>query len=161
MTALTLVHGSAPEYITVSSSLFGDIRVRAEDVIEFPAGLLGFPECRHFALISGQSAGTYWLQSIQHPVLVFLLVDPFLAFAGYTVDIAAHDLAGLRISAPGEVAILSIVTLSRSPDDPPTANLQGPLAINLTTRVGKQIAIDQAGFGVRVPLDLKQLAAAG
>ena len=159
MTALTLVHGDAPEYINVSSSLFGDIRVRPQDVIEFPAGLLGFPECRHFALIGGQASGTFWLQSIEHPVLVFLLVDPFLAYGGYTVDIAPQDLAGLEIAQPSDVAILSIVTLSRSPNEPATANLQGPLAINLRTRIGKQIAIDVPGFGVRVPLDLKQFAA--
>lgn len=160
MTALTLVHGSAPEHITVASSLFGEIRVRIEDVLEFPSGLLGFPECRRFALLAGQSDGTFWLQSIEHPVLVFLLVDPFLAFAGYTVDLAPHDLASLSISTPNDVAILAIVTLSRSPNESATANLQGPLAINLRTRVGRQVAIDQPGVSVRVPLDLKQLAQA-
>lgn len=161
MTALTLVHGSAPEHVIVASSLFGEIRVRAEDVLEFPSGLLGFPECRHFALIAGQSHGTFWLQSIEHPVLVFLLVDPFLACAGYTVDLAPHDLATLQIKAPSDVAILAIVTLSRSPNEPPTANLQGPVAINLKTRVGRQVTIDQPGLAVRVPIDLKRLAEAG
>jgi flagellar assembly factor FliW len=158
MNALKVIQGSAPEYVAVASSLFGEIKVRAQDVLEFPAGLLGFPECRHFALIAGQSHGTYWLQSIEHPVLVFLLVDPFLAFHGYTVDLAPHDLSALNITSPDDVAILAIVTLSRSPDESSTANLQGPLALNLKTRTGKQVTIDQAGFGIRAPVDLKKLA---
>jgi flagellar assembly factor FliW len=158
MNALKVVQGSAPEYVAVASSLFGEIKVRAQDVLEFPSGLLGFPECRNFALIAGQSHGTYWLQSIEHPVLVFLLVDPFLAFHGYTVDLVPQDLSALKISSPDDVAILAIVTLSRSPDESSTANLQGPLAINLKTRTGKQVTIDQPGFGIRVPVDLKKLA---
>ena len=104
--------------------------------------------------------GTYWLQSIEHPVLVFLLVDPFLAFKDYAVDLAPHDLTSLSIASPDDVAILTIVTLSRSPDESATTNLQGPLAINLRTRSGKQVTIDQAGFGIRVPVDLKKLAEA-
>jgi flagellar assembly factor FliW len=158
MNALKVVQGSAPEFVAVTSSLFGEIQVRAQDVLEFPAGLLGFPECRSFALIAGQSSGTYWLQSIQHPVLVFLLVDPFLAFKDYAVDLAPQDLASLKITSPDDVAILTIVTLSRSPDEDATTNLQGPLVLNLKTRVGKQVTVDQPGFGIRVPVDLKKLA---
>jgi flagellar assembly factor FliW len=158
MTALMLVQDEKHEFVTVASSLFGDIRVRRADVLTFPNGLLGFPECRNFALIEAQSAGTYWLQSIEHPVLVFLLVDPFLAFDDFAVDLGPSDLASLRIQNPADVAILSIVTLSRSPDEPPTANLQGPIALNTKTRIGKQIAIDKPELGVRCPVDLKKLA---
>ena len=104
MNALKIIQGSAPEFVAVTSSLFGEINVRAQDVLEFPSGLLGFPECRSFALIAGQSNGTYWLQSIQHPVLVFLLVDPFLAFKDYAVDLAPQDLASLKITSPDDVA---------------------------------------------------------
>src|SRR4051812_42146303 len=126
MTALMLVQDEKPEFVNVASSLFGDIRVRRADVLQFPNGLLGFPECRNFALIAAQSAGTYWLQSIEHPVLVFLLVDPFIAFDDYVVDLGPHDLASLRVQDPADVAVLAIVTLSRSPNEPATANLQGP-----------------------------------
>ena len=158
MNALKVVQGSAPEFVAVSSSLFGEIKVRAQDVLEFPVGLLGFPECRNFALIAGQSNGTYWLQSIEHPVLVFLLVDPFLAFKEYAVDLSPQELASLKIASPEDVAILTIVTLSRSPDESATTNLQGPLVLNLKTRVGKQVTIDKPGFDTRVPVDLRQLA---
>lgn len=160
MNALKVVQGSAPELIPVASSLFGSINVRPQDVLEFPFGLLGFPECRNFALIAGQSSGTYWLQSIEHPVLVFLLVDPFLAFKDYSVDLSTADLASLKITSPDDVAILTIVTLSRSPDESATTNLQGPLVLNLRTRVGRQVTIDKPGLDVRVPVDLKALAEA-
>ena len=109
MSALTLLHSETQEFVTVASSLFGEIQVRRDDVINFPAGLLGFPECRNFALIAAQSDGTYWLQSIEHPVLVFLLVDPFVAFRDYVVDLAPADMASLRVQNPAEVAV-SIVT---------------------------------------------------
>ena len=160
MTTLTLERNAAPEFITVASDLLGVLNVRQSEVLSFPSGLLGFPECRSFALVSARTAGLYWLQSVDYPVLAFLLVDPFLVFETYAVNLTPQDMASLDVSNPAEVAVLAIVTLSRNPGESATANLQGPVAVSLSARTGKQIAVNSPEFGVRCPLDLQQLAAA-
>jgi flagellar assembly factor FliW len=50
------------------------------------------------------------------------------------------------------VAVFAIVTLPSTPDDPWTANLQGPLIFNARTRRAVQHVIPDGAFGVRHPL---------
>jgi flagellar assembly factor FliW len=138
----------------VHSDLLGPIDVGEEDFITFPAGLFGFPECRDFVLVPAARDGMYWLQSTDHGTLAFLLADPFRYFDGYVVDLSASDRSELRVTSPTDVVILAIVTLPRDGDALPTANLQGPLAINLELRRAKQLALAESRFEIRSPIDL-------
>jgi flagellar assembly factor FliW len=140
----------------VQSDLLGTFRVRLDATLEFPNGLLGFPDQKRFALVQAGTNSVYWLQSLGLPSLVFLLVDPFAHFNGYVVDIPPADAMELGASDPADVAVLAIVTLPAPTADGerPTANLQGPIVINLRQRRGKQIVVADADYGVRVPFDL-------
>ena len=142
------------EYL-VRSDLLGDFTILTSSAIEFASGLLGFPECKRFALVRAGTDSAYWLQSLDHSALVFLLVDPFPHFADYSVDIPAAELAELGAGSPADLAVLAIVTLpTPGLDARPTANLQGPVAVNLRARRGKQIISGESDFGVRCPFDL-------
>lgn len=141
----------------VESELLGDVAVQPDELITFPAGLLGFPACREFVLIPSERQGLYWLQSVEHSPLAFLLVDPFLACEGFTVDLGPNDRAELDVRTESDVAILAIVTLGSPQQGGCTMNLQGPLAINLRARRAKQIAVPSSDYGVRYPVDLRAL----
>lgn len=138
----------------VQSDLLGPISVSNEELLSFPQGLYGFPECRSFVLVASEREGVYWLQSTDYTPLAFLLVDPFLYFEGYAVDLGPLDVADLGIGPTSAAAIFSIVSLPASKDELPTANLQGPLAISIGQGRGKQIAISDSDYGVRCPFDL-------
>ena len=139
----------------VRSDLLGDFSIPAGSTIEFPTGLLGFPDCRRFALVRAGTDSAYWLQSLDHSALVFLLVDPFPHFADYSVEIPTTDLGDLAAESPADLAVLAIVTLpAPGIDARPTANLQGPVAVNLRERRGKQIISGESDYGVRCPFDL-------
>ena len=84
-----------PSMITVASDILGTLSVDSTSVLTFPRGLLGFPECRSFVLLPSERADVYWLQSIDYSSLAFLMVDPFIFFEGYTLDLAATDAAAL------------------------------------------------------------------
>lgn len=145
-----------PAPMIVHSDLLGPITVDADELLEFPQGLYGFPECRSFVLVPSERDGMYWLQSADYTPLAFLLVDPFLFFEEYVVDLPSTEMAELAADPDSNVAILAIVSLPGSRAEKPTANLQGPVAINLTGGRGKQIAISDSDFGVRCPFDLMQ-----
>jgi flagellar assembly factor FliW len=140
--------------VIVESKLFGNLTVAPEEAFFFPLGLFGFPECRSFVMLSAGREGFYWLQSVEHSALAFMLVDPFLHFDGYAVDLGATDRADLDVVDAADAAIFGIVTLPRSADEPPTVNLQGPLALNFRARRGKQLAVQDTEYGVRCPLEL-------
>jgi flagellar assembly factor FliW len=143
----------------VHSDLLGDFTIPSNSAIEFAAGLLGFPECRRFALVRAGTDSMYWLQSLDYPTLVFLLVDPFPHFTDYAVEIPVVDAQELGVAEPSDLAMLSIVTLPPpGSGERPTANLQGPVAINLRSRRGKQIVGGDADLGVRRPFDIAKSA---
>lgn len=141
--------------MNLESTVLGPLTVPDEAVIRFASGLFGFADCHAFALLPANREGTYWLQSVDHAELAFVLIDPFRFFPDYSAEIGPADVADLEAEDGSEVAILAIVTLPGSRTDLPTANLQGPVAMSLRTRRGKQIALQNPTHGVRCPFDLQ------
>ncbi|HEY8484232.1 MAG TPA: flagellar assembly protein FliW [Longimicrobiales bacterium] len=126
----------------------------ADPVLIFEEGLLGFPDCRRFTLLPTERDGLFWLQSLDHESLVFLVADPFRFVPDYVVDLEPAALRGLEPVLPTDIAVLAIVTLARQPGEPCTVNLQGPIAINLRTQRARQIVLPDPEYGLRHPLDL-------
>ncbi|HVX41833.1 MAG TPA: flagellar assembly protein FliW [Gemmatimonadaceae bacterium] len=159
MSGLTLVNTAEPEFVEVKSDLLGVLRVRTDELLRFPSGLLGFPECRRFALVRAAHEGLFWLQSHEYSTLVFLLVDPFEVANDYSIEIGPSQMMELGPHRPSDVALLAIVTLPATAGERPTANLQGPIAINFATRCAKQVVLSETDYGVRCPIDLAHLKA--
>lgn len=118
--------------------------------VRFPRGLLGFPDATRYSLEAADVPGFYWLRSEEHAPLAFVLVDPFQVIEGYSVDLPNQEADALGVKQPADVAILAIATVPRDPGDMWTANLQGPVAINLKAGLGVQFVRSDAP-GVRTP----------
>jgi flagellar assembly factor FliW len=138
----------------IESDLLGSLAVEPEELLTFAAGIFGFPDCRQFVLVPAEREGLFWLQSVEHRPLAFLLADPFHFFPDYAVDLGAAERAELGVQDASEVAILSIVTLPRTRAERPTTNLQGPLVFNMSNRLGRQLAIAEPEWGLRREIDL-------
>ena len=141
----------------VRSELFGTLDITDDEIFEFRDGLLGFPECRSWALLRGSKAGTAWLQSADHSTLIFLLVDPFVFFEGYSAELSEGELYRLHARNAGEIAVFAIVTLPMADQDSCTANLQGPVVLNLVARRGVQVVFGDGPFGMRAPILMSAL----
>ncbi len=139
---------------TVSSEVLGDLTIAPDQVVEFAEGLYGFPTATRFALLPTPREGLYWLQSIDHTALVFLLVDPFPHFANYQVDLGEADKARLGTGAPEDILVLAIVTMPTTPSARPTANLHAPLMFNVRAGQGHQSIRPDNVFGIREEFDL-------
>jgi flagellar assembly factor FliW len=145
MTSAALAY-SMSSTITVASDILGTLTVESDSVLTFPRGLLGFPECRSFVLLPSERTHVYWLQSVDYSSLAFLLVDPFIFFEGYTLDLAATD---MDATSPNEMSVLAIVTLPGAPGELPTANLQGPVVIHTRLMQGSQVVLSESSYGIR------------
>ncbi len=154
MNAAALRNEAVPG-VRVESEVLGPLTVSADHVLDFPDGVLGFPDARRFVLVAAARDGLYWLQSTEHASLVFLVLDPFLHFPDYAVEIPASNVAGLSAASHADIAIFTIVTLSAGADVPCTANLQGPLAINLSGGIGRQLVLRNGDLGVRRAVQLE------
>ena len=141
----------------VDSDVLGELVVSPTSIIDFPAGLLGFPDCKRFAMLAVDGReGLYWLQSMDSSSLTFVLADPFVAVPGFAVDLPDITAAELHARSPESIVVLAILTLPDGPHVPFTANLQGPLAINPLTRRGIQLVLPDSEFGTRTPVDLSR-----
>jgi flagellar assembly factor FliW len=157
MTLPLTVEQAVPTRRQIRSELFGTLDITEDELIEFSDGLLGFPTCRSWALLRGTKDGTAWLQSAEHATLVFLLVDPFVFFDGYSAELSPGELHRLKASDSSEIAVFAIVTLPGAGTDTCTANLQGPVVLNLVSRRGVQVVFGEGPFGIRAPIALEAL----
>jgi flagellar assembly factor FliW len=121
-------------------------------VYEFPAGLYAFAGARRFALVPAGREGLFWLQSLDDAALVFLLADPFAHRADYVADLPDADVGALGATgAPGELAVLAIVTLPAERGGTPTVNLRAPVVLHAHTRLGRQLVLQDDRWGMTEP----------
>jgi flagellar assembly factor FliW len=133
----------------IETTRFGPLDVAETELLSFPDGLLGFGEFRRFAVIDDADGGPFrWMQSVDEPSLAFVVTDPSLFFPDYRVRIRAEDLAPVGLKGVEDGRVLVILTLS-SDASKITANLQGPLILNVAARLGRQIVLPDAGLSPR------------
>lgn len=123
----------------VATTRFGTVQVDADRVLEFGGGLLGFSSFTRFVLLQPDPEGIFlWLQSIDSPDLAFVVTDPSHWCQDFEAVIRREHLAELALSSVDQARILVIVNKY---DDALTANLQGPLVLNIHNRRGMQVVL--------------------
>ncbi|KGG79982.1 flagellar assembly protein FliW [Caloranaerobacter azorensis H53214] len=126
---------------------FGQIEIDEDSIITFPDGLLAFEEQKRFVIINNpdEEIPFKWLQSIDNPDLAFVIINPFLFKKDYEFDIPQSVVDRLDIEREKDVLVYSIVVV---PEDitKMTANLAGPIIINLKNRLAKQIILDDKRY---------------
>ena len=136
--------------VIVQTSRFGPVEVDETRMIEFPRGILGFPQHKQYVLIQPEVDSTfYWLQAVTAADLAFVVTDPLLFVPDYQVPLREETRAELSLADLSEANILVIVN---KVGDMLTANLQGPLVIHATTRVAAQIVISEKKYQTRHPI---------
>jgi flagellar assembly factor FliW len=121
--------------------------------IEFPLGLLGFPDCRRFMLkrfASGDAnESPFFILDSLDQELSFPVIHPDFVSPDYTVPIFPQLLDSLGAKAGAELVPLLIVTVRERVEDT-TVNLQGPLLISAQSHTGVQLVVEE--FPLRHPL---------
>ena len=120
----------------IQTKAYGTIEVDDRQRVTFPSGLYGFESIKDYVLIDAERQPFYWLQSMEAEHIAFIVINPFLFRPDYELDIDDELVKEIGIAGPEETLIFSIVTIP--PSGSMTANLQGPLIVNRTTRIGKQ-----------------------
>ena len=107
------------------------------EIICFPAGLVGFEDCRSWVLLTPRVGDrVLWLQSIQRGEIALPLVDPRTFVPEFTLRIGQSDWAamGKRETDPLQV----LVAVGNTPSGI-SLNLLAPLVMNCHRRIGRQV----------------------
>jgi flagellar assembly factor FliW len=134
----------------IQSARFGLLDVDEQRIITFPRGLLGYPQHQKFALIqTGHENYFFWLQAIEEPKLAFVVTDPSVFSPDFCLSLKEETQRALNLDGPQELQVLVICNKAAGWL---TGNLQGPLAINVRTRIGQQIVLNEKRWSTRQPL---------
>jgi flagellar assembly factor FliW len=123
----------------LATTRFGTVQVEPDRVLDFSTGLLGFSSFTRFALLQPDPDGIFlWLQSVDSPELAFVVTDPSHWCQNFEAVIQREHLAELGLDSVDEARILVIVNKY---DEALTANLQGPIVLNVRNRRGMQVVL--------------------
>lgn len=131
---------------------FGNIEIADTQKITFPEGILGFETEKEYYLIIKEDSPFLWLQSAKTEGLAFILVNPYLFIQDYKLEINHRDWESIKTDPKKEdFLVFSIVTIPENPEEM-TANLQGPIVINPTDKIGIQAISLNDKYSIRYPI---------
>jgi flagellar assembly factor FliW len=125
---------------------------KEEPIISFPAGLVGFPDLCSFRLFEpSESYPLKFLQSVEHAEVSFTAIDVAAIKPDYQFDLNEEDAAFLALEKPENALVLALVVIPKDPRQM-TANLAGPVVINIQTRQGRQIILNTEKYPLKYPV---------
>lgn len=139
----------ATDIATIESSRFGTLQVAAEEVIEFPLGLIGLEGSRYTLLDRNPESGILWLHSLDRPDLALPVLDPRPFFPSFELALSEEDRE--RVGVPDLSATQLYVTMRAAPDPADVlVNLRAPLVIHEGR--GHQVLNTAPGADLQAPL---------
>jgi flagellar assembly factor FliW len=120
-------------------------------------GMIGFPEEKRFVLVRhGEESPFYWFQSVDNGSLAFVLTDPLWFQPDYDIEISPEDAERLELKNLSEGVQILVVVNIHPPNGASeiTANLLGPIVINHSKRLAKQIVLYRSPYSHRHPISL-------
>ena len=142
-----------PGSTLIATKHFGEIGVREDQIITFSPGLLGFAEFHRYILIEhGQDSPFLWLQCVDKSDLAFVVIDPLFVLPDYQIGPINGVQKELEAQSLQDLKVLVILTIPPGRPQDMTANLMGPLLINLANRRGKQLVLETSPYSHKHPV---------
>jgi flagellar assembly factor FliW len=130
---------------------FGEVEYDPDNLLVFPAGLIGFPTLRSFIVMPNRKQGPlFWIQSVDDPDVAFVLTDPTNFFLDYIVKPDNAERNSLQIDEEDECFVLTVVTVP--PDQKITLNLAAPILFAPKTNRAIQVILENTEYQSRTPL---------
>jgi flagellar assembly factor FliW len=134
---------------TDSQRAFAGLKLGPENIFSFPQGIPAFEDIHEFVFVMSPGTQPFiQMRALSELPLSFVCVDPFLIHKDYHPTIPESELATIELENPEDLLLLSIVKVSDDAQEF-TANLRGPLAINMRTRRGRQVICSNDEYAVR------------
>jgi flagellar assembly factor FliW len=136
----------------IKTKNFGEIDLEEDKIIEFEQGILGFSDCKKYAIIydneSGERPDITWLQSIDEPALAIPVISPFLIRPAYNPTVEDELLSPIgEVNTDNLVVLVSITVPSDTTKI--SANLKAPFVINSETKKGCQVIVEDPSFEIK------------
>lgn len=134
---------------------FGTIEYQPENLVNFPAGLIGLPNLRQFIVMPNKKKGPlFWIQSVDDPAMAFVLTNPLDFYPDYIVEIETNERNSLGLSEDDPFFLLAVVTVP--PNQEITLNLAAPILFAPSTNRAIQVILETTDYSTKEPLSKKE-----
>lgn len=140
----------------VQTKWFGEVLLDDEKVITFEKGIIGFEECKRYAIVydadKEDKASIMWLQSLDEVSLAIPVMKPEVVVPDYDPVVEDELINSLGDNIQdAELVVLVALTV---PNDltKMTCNLRAPIIINADSKKGVQLIADNSDYMVRFPI---------
>lgn len=140
------------DIMKIESSRFGTLELDDSNVINFPAGIIGFPDERSFVLLRRRpDSAIAWL----HSTTTSWLALPVVSADALALEYPAIPLSSLArpagIETVGAEYAMMVVLNATSGGGRATVNLLAPLIVNAETRKGAQVLLEGSNYSTQEP----------
>ncbi|MBO5622373.1 MAG: flagellar assembly protein FliW [Butyrivibrio sp.] len=140
----------------LTTRIFGEVEIEDSKIINFPNGIIGFPDLTRFTLIHDEEEESgkntiRWLQSVDEPGFAMPVIDPLVVCPDYSPSVDETKVADIGDIKDEDVLVLVTVTV---PHDltKMTVNLMGPFVINTESMKGVQTIVENSDYPVKFPI---------
>ena len=110
----------------LDSPRFGTLEYSDQQILEFPDGMLGFPDLRRFLHLSPEDMKPLqFLLAVEQPQLSFPLLNPYLVRPDYGFELSASDRTALGLGQKADVAVYCQLAAPATKGVPPGGVGQG------------------------------------
>ena len=121
-------------------SRLGSVIIKAEQVIQFPRGLIGFEGLHEFVLLQIRDDSPFLLlQSIEDERLGLIVADPYSFLSNYQIAVSKSEEKILNLQDRKDLTVLVTVSIPPGKPEKTTLNLTGPILINTRNKLGIQV----------------------
>lgn len=138
----------------LTTRIFGEVDIEDSKIIDFPNGIIGFPDLKKFTLMFDEEKGTdtiKWLQSIDEPTFAMPVMDPLVVCPDYKPEVDSAITEHIGDLDSKDLLVLVTVTVPHDLKQM-TVNLMGPFIINVTEKKAVQTIIDNDEYPVKFPI---------
>ncbi|MEI6668821.1 MAG: flagellar assembly protein FliW [Acidobacteriota bacterium] len=130
---------------------FGTFDTDRRSLVEFPAGVPAFEQCRHFVVMAAPTIAPFQcLHAVDGPAASFLVISPRLVLPDYRCKLNPADRQRFQVTEDAPLLWLVLVSLKESGEA--TANLRAPIVINPARMIGYQVIPHDSVYPIRYPM---------
>ena len=115
--------------------------IQSDKIFTFPKGIPGFEEYTTFKIFHKDDGkvSAFWLESCETPTVTFTLVDPTSYDLNYDIYLDDAEQQIIKADNPLDIGVfLMLKKKEEKLDDQLSANIGGPLVINVQEQLGMQ-----------------------
>ncbi len=132
----------------LKTRLFGEIKAKEEEIINFSKPILGFDNYKQYLLLENESIfPTFWLQSVDNLDIAFPVVSPYSVDENYSIKLQAHDLEDIQLKRIEDAIVLTLMVVPQSISSIRT-NLRAPIIYNPTNKMAKQLILNDDKYPI-------------